>query len=451
MTPRKRSFQSRPAASRPSRLTVAQSVDFSRSLLAAGKFSDAEKVLDRVVAASPDHPDALHLMGALRNLQGQSLEALVLLERAVLALPDEPARLNDIGIVFVKLKRVADAVDSFQRCIALSARNPLLAARAHENLGRLQLRENAVVAERSFRHAVELAPKFALGWYGLSEALIQQKRIAEGVDAWGKATVLMPKSASREQVARALVHLGETEEAIKHYRAWLKEEPNNPVIKHHIAALTQPDTAERASDAYVESVFDQFAASFDSQLALLEYHAPELVTEAVRAVYPEAEPTLEIADAGCGTGLCGPLVLPWAKRLCGFDLSGGMLAQAEARKVYTDLHKFELVSFLSAHPGEFDVIISADTLCYFGSLHEVMAACALAVRTGGHIFYTVEASSDEGPPHQLNPSGRYMHAKDHIATSAEAAGLVLRSVQSVTLRAESGRPVLGWLVTLNRP
>ena len=398
VTSRNRKFKPRHAPPRPSRLTVAQSVDFSRSLLAAGKFADAEKVLDSLVAASPDHADVLHLMGALRNLQGRSTEALVLLERAVLLMPDEPARLNDIGIVFVRLKRVSDAVASLERCVALSAGNPLLAARAHENIGRLQLKDDALVAERSFRLATELAPKFALGWYGLSEALIRQMRIAEGVDAWGKATVLMPKSASREHVARALVHLGETAEAIKHYRAWQKEEPNNPVIKHHIAALTKPDTAERASDAYVEAVFDQFAASFDSQLALLEYHAPELITDAVKAIYPQATATLDIADAGCGTGLCGPLVLPWARRLCGFDLSGGMLAQAEARKVYTDLHKVELVSFLNAHPGEFDVIISADTLCYFGDLHEVMAACALAVRAGGHIFYTVEASRDDAAP-----------------------------------------------------
>lgn len=407
-------------------------------------------MLTDILASRPVEPDALHLMGALRNSQGRSAEALVIMEKAVQLAPHEPGRWNDIGIIYARLSRDADAMAAYQQSAELGGDHPMAAA-AHVNIGRIHMAEDAERAERSFQRAIELAPDLGPAWDGLSGALIKQGRIPEGMDAWARATVLMPKKASREHMARALLQIGRTEEAIAHYRRWLKEDPKNPVVRHHLAALTQPSTVERASDAYVESVFDEFAASFDSQLALLEYHTPELISEAIRAVYPEAATTLDIADAGCGTGLCGPLVLPWAKRLCGFDLSGGMLAQAEARKVYSDLHKFEIVTFLNAHPDEFDVIISADTLCYFGNLCEVIAACAVAVRPGGHVFYTVEAASDDGPPHQLNPSGRYMHAKDHIAKSAEEAGLGVRSVQSVTLRAESGRPVLGWLATLNRP
>ena len=36
-------------------------------------------------------------------------------------------------------------------------------------------------------------------------------------------------------------------------------------------------------------------------------------------------------DAGCGTGLCGPLIAPHARRLVGVDLSGQMLAHARER------------------------------------------------------------------------------------------------------------------------
>ena len=37
-----------------------------------------------------------------------------------------------------------------------------------------------------------------------------------------------------------------------------------------------------------------------------------------------------VLDAGCGTGLCGPLLRPYAKRLVGVDLSSGMLERARA-------------------------------------------------------------------------------------------------------------------------
>ena len=40
---------------------------------------------------------------------------------------------------------------------------------------------------------------------------------------------------------------------------------------------------------------------------------------------------LDILDAGCGTGLCGPLLAPYARRLVGVDLSDGMLKHAREK------------------------------------------------------------------------------------------------------------------------
>ena len=41
----------------------------------------------------------------------------------------------------------------------------------------------------------------------------------------------------------------------------------------------------------------------------------------------DASRSLDVLDAGCGTGLCGPLVAPYARRLVGVDLSEAMLAR----------------------------------------------------------------------------------------------------------------------------
>src|SRR5215471_10583944 len=60
------------------------------------------------------------------------------------------------------------------------------------------------------------------------------------------------------------------------YRAWLEEEPDNPIARHYLIACTGTDVPARASDAFVEAVFDRFAASFDSRLEGLLYRAPEL-------------------------------------------------------------------------------------------------------------------------------------------------------------------------------
>jgi predicted TPR repeat methyltransferase len=73
------------------------------------------------------------------------------------------------------------------------------------------------------------------------------------------------------------------------------------------------------------------------------------------------------------------------------------------------------------------------------------------VRPGGHIFYTVEVCEDDREPHRLLASGRYAHSLVHVSSSATTAGLRLINAHRVTLRKEAGRPVIGWLVTLERP
>ena len=104
-------------------------------------------------------------------------------------------------------------------------------------------------------------------------------------------------------------------------------------------------------------------------------------------------------DAGCGTGLCGPLLVPYARRLIGVDLSEGMLALAKEKHVYDALIKGELTDHMRAQPAAFDVIVSADTLVYFGDLESVVGAAAGALRPNGLFIFTLE--------HAVGARGRY--------------------------------------------
>ena len=113
-----------------------------------------------------------------------------------------------------------------------------------------------------------------------------------------------------------------------------------------LAACSGRDVPARASDAFVEKTFDSFAASFDAKLASLGYRAPALVAEMLAHAGLDASRSLDVLDAGCGTGLCGPLVAPYARRLVGVDLSEAMLARARARDVYDELVKGELTAYL---------------------------------------------------------------------------------------------------------
>ena len=107
----------------------------------------------------------------------------------------------------------------------------------------------------------------------------------------------------------------------------------------------------------------------------------------------------------------------WLRRtrgdLTGVDLSAGMLEQAKAKQVYDELVQGELTQFLQGRPAAFDLIVSADTLVYFGDLEDVAAAARAALRPGGLFVFTLEelVVDDGDLEMRLEPHGRYAHAQ----------------------------------------
>jgi predicted TPR repeat methyltransferase len=212
------------------------------------------------------------------------------------------------------------------------------------------------------------------------------------------------------------------------------------------AACGGGDVPSRASDAYVEKVFDDFASSFDSKLAHLSYQAPQLVAAMLADSGFHPSKSLDVLDAGCGTGLCGPLVAPYARRLIGVDLSGRMLAQARERGVYSELVKGELTAYLQQYRDAFDVIVSADTLVYFGALDDVFAAAAAALRPNGVLIFSVEEATDpRTATFAIESHGRYGHARRYLQEALMEAGFRAEIVRA-ELRMESGVPVDGLVV-----
>jgi predicted TPR repeat methyltransferase len=432
--------------------TLPQALELAGKLMLNKHTDEAEQIYISILQNWENQPDAVHLLGVLRHLQGRNEEAIELIATAIGLMPDQPGPYNNLGNVLAREGRVDDAMESYRKAIEVGGDRPE-AADAFNNLGRLHRKRGEMIeAEAACRRAIEIKPTAVDAWYNLSMILVKTGRIHDGIIANSRAVALWPRHHQpRDAVIRALVLLGELDEAVKLYREWLAEDPDNPVVKHHLAACLG-EVPERASDAYVEKVFDGFANSFDKKLQSLDYCAPQLVTDALQAVAGEPEGKLDIADAGCGTGLCGPLVRPWARALVGFDLSAGMLEKAKPRQVYDVLDKAELVAYLDERPAAFDVVISADTLCYFGELEAAMRASAKALRAGGWLIYTVEsvAEGDEAP-YRLQTHGRYAHARAYVEASLAEANLPLVELKGVVLRNEAGKDVHGWLVTARKP
>lgn len=277
----------------------------------------------------------------------------------------------------------------------------------------------------------------------------------EGARYTCEAYVLRPADNQPPRMrGLAFYLLGRHTEATQVYQDWLEREPDNPVARHFVAAFTGQDTPDRASPGFVQRSFDAFAPDFNQRLRQLGYHIPERMADWLQALNP-LPAQWSVLDAGCGTGLAGPLLRPWAARLIGVDLSARMLDEAHRCGAYDQLLVADLLPHLRGLEACHDLIVLADTLVYFGDTAALLSGCSQALRPGGHLILSTELLPDEaiyaGTGHRLAPTGRYQHSRTEIAHRLEGAGLVTVRCADLPVRLELGQAVAGQLLLARKP
>lgn len=440
-----------PAEDRESRMTLAEALVLAVAKHREGRFAEAATIYRQILAVDPENADALHFLGVAEHQAGRAKVALELLDRALALAPDHPDALGNRGNVHRTLRNLDAAEADYRRALVLRPDD----ANILGNLGTvLRGRGDLEGAVAVYRAVIAQRPEHATAWHNLASTLDALERSTEAVAAYREAARLSPESADLFcDLGVALYVDGNLEEAVEMYRRCLALAPGDPRARHLLAAATGKDTAARASDDYLRAEFDHFAPHFDAKLAALEYRGPAIVAEAVAAIAPALPPRPAVLDAGCGTGLCAPLLRPHAGTLVGVDLSAAMVERARQRGGYDELVVGELTSFLREHARAYDLVVSADTLVYFGDLTAVAAAVAQALRPRGAFIFTLERSLPSDVPNgfHLHPHGRYSHTGDYVGSVLGTAGFVDTAVTESSLRKEIDVPVPGWLVCARRP
>ena len=374
-----------------------------------GKLHEAESGYRSVLRIRPEDPDALHFLGMLHFHRGQRTEAIQFVRRSLASLGSNPHAWNNLGNMLLACDQPQEAADAYEK-------------------------------------ATHYGAQMAETWYNRAVCLRRVRQYDLAIDCFLKTIEIQPQYAPvYERLGMMLYSLGRFVEAADVYRKWLVQEPDNPVARHMLSALSGEDVPARAGDEYLRVLFDRFAGSFDENLSELGYRAPELLA-ATLGEYVATDGRLEILDAGCGTGLCGPLLRSMARRLVGVDLSAGMIDKARPRNVYDELVVGELCAFMRTRPGAFDVIVSADTLVYFGALEEAADAARQCLRPGAVLAFTVERLAQGEEPYRLQPHGRYAHREDYVRQALLNAGFGRVDIKPVVLRRERGEDVHGHLV-----
>jgi predicted O-linked N-acetylglucosamine transferase (SPINDLY family) len=205
-------------------VNVAQVYDQAFRLHQQGRLQEAESLYAQVLAARPDHFDALHMMGAIKHAKGQPVEALQFIAAAMRTHKPTSAILYNQGLILKALARPEDALVSFEQAIKQKSKF----AEAHNDRGvvlaALGRHEEAIEA---YKKAGALKVDFAEAHYNRGISLLTLDRNEDALRANDRTLALNPKHAKAlNNRGIALQKLKRYEEALESYRRALALDPN---------------------------------------------------------------------------------------------------------------------------------------------------------------------------------------------------------------------------------
>ncbi len=462
---------------------------WGQQLLAEQRIVEASEAFRSALALAPDDALLWTNFGIALDQSGSLGDAALCLERSLTLTRQQPDAWLLLGVVKTKLADLPAAEAAYRVALELSPGSAV----AYQLLGLLkQQQRDHAGAIACFVACIEAGGGTAGIWANLGKLYYQEGLIVEAHEAYAEASTLdtvnpiFQQMARKTQFLQQALHGKSLDDALYRFQASFspteryseKEQqellsssfsflsgfghieaatcigkkllelwPASPSLRYLLQAVTGDSALDRSAPEYVVAHFDEFAPGFDAQLVgALGYDIPEKLCAAVRDLVLGG-PLLDTLDAGCGTGLCGPLLRPLSRTLTGVDLSSKMLEQAAKRGVYDALDCEELTVFLRHGRAPFHLIVAADVLIYFGDLGSVFSAAASALKSGGLFACSTEWQAGEG--YRLQPSGRFAHAPGYVLATASAAFEAVTSVET-TIRLEARQRLLGNLFVFRR-
>src|ERR1043166_3135764 len=357
------------------------------------RLDEAAAQYRRALALRPrDATSHYNLANVLMNM-GQVDDAIGHFQSALAIKPDSMSSLNNLALAFETQNRLDEAKATYRRALALNPDDPHLVS----NVGHLHWRSGELdEAVRQYRRALILRPQSADCHADIGRVLSRQGEFQEALSFAEQALRIDQDHAATHLVVNAAVYawsLVDREAAIERARSLLETYGSKPLLRRGLSGLLGASMDGVWDGEYAKALFDNFAANFDSTLIGLGYlDMPRALAKALGL----GGAKLDILDAGCGTGLCGPIFKPNARALVGVDISPKMLAKARAGGLYDRLVESDLVAFMTDHLGAFDLIVSSDVVTYMGNLSRYLQASCGCLRSGGRMAVSAENADMHG-------------------------------------------------------
>ena len=285
------------------------------------KFAEAEQLYRQLLAAAPNHPDVLHLLGLLKYQSGAAAEAVELIRRAIAINPNADAYYSNLGLALVALGRADEAIAAYQKALVLKPQSVVtlvnlaialhdkgdlesaksaclqgLAARpdhadAHFQLGRILKDQGSLEsAIASYRHAAELRPNHAMTHYNLGNALQAARLFDEAANEYQCVIALEPRNiAAHCNLGAALCEQGMYDLSASACRRALELKPDHVEALCNLGnALQLKDDLDEALACYQRAVALQpnYADAHANLASVLQQMSrlPEAVASLHRAI-----------------------------------------------------------------------------------------------------------------------------------------------------------------------
>jgi protein O-GlcNAc transferase len=212
----------------------------------AGRLGETERMLRQVLAAKPNHADALHHLGLLENQKGHADAAVDLIRKAIAASPLVGDFHVNLGLILSARARFDEAAASYRQGVSLkpnAADAHFHLATALSHLGRF---EEAVPV---YRRALELKPDYVDCLANLAIALSELGKLEESLEVGRKAVALRPDFAeAHHNLGNVLTSLRRGDEALAAFRQALRYMPGSAEAHNGMGALLidmgRPEEAE---------------------------------------------------------------------------------------------------------------------------------------------------------------------------------------------------------------
>lgn len=188
----------------------------AKSLHQSGNLAAAEAIYIALLNSEPQDFDGLHLLGLIQIQKGQFETGVRLIAAALKIKPDSALAYYNLGNGLYQLKRIDDALASYDMALSIQPIWP----EAHCNRGNTLLElDRAADAVASFDHALLLKPDYAEALYNRGNALLEMQNFEAALSSFDAALAINPNDAeSWSNRGNALHKLHRLEEALQSYQ-----------------------------------------------------------------------------------------------------------------------------------------------------------------------------------------------------------------------------------------